>query len=198
MRDEWMLRGEVPMTKSEVRAISISKLELDFYSGKDIVLYDVGAGTGSVSIEVALGGKCKKIYAIERKKEGVELIRTNMERWGVSSAITIIEGEAPEVFSQLEKPTHAFIGGSGGKTKEILDLLFQWNPKIRIVMNLVTLESIALLNAVAKERNLAVEMVMVAITKVQEVGKYHMLHGQNPIYIASFGGEESIVFDRTE
>ena len=105
MRDEWFIRGEVPMTKSEVRAVSVEKLELS----ADSVLYDIGAGTGSVSVEAAAFLPEGTVYAIEKKREAVELLKKNREKFR-AERIRIIEGAAPEALEGLEAPTHAFLG----------------------------------------------------------------------------------------
>ena len=82
MRDEWFIRGEIPMTKSEVRAVSVSKLELC----RDNIVYDIGAGTGSVSVEAALKVPEGHVYAFEQKEEGCALIRANAEKAGVNQS----------------------------------------------------------------------------------------------------------------
>ena len=102
------------MTKEEVRTVSIAKLKLT----KNAVIYDVGAGTGSVSIEAALQGENLRVYAIEKNPEGAELIRKNMQKFRTDQ-IQVIEGVAPEALEALEMPTHAFIGGSTGQLKEL-------------------------------------------------------------------------------
>ena len=107
MRDEEFIRGAVPMTKSEVRAVSISKLELE----EDSVVYDVGAGTGSVSVEAAGAAKKGRVFAIEKKKEAVELLYANKNRFGRDN-MTVIEGTAPSALKELPAPTHVFLGGT--------------------------------------------------------------------------------------
>ncbi|MDO4295638.1 MAG: cobyrinate a,c-diamide synthase [bacterium] len=190
MRDECFIRGKVPMTKSEVRAVSISKLELERYSFADTVLFDIGAGTGSVAVEAALGGHCKKVYAIEKNPEGLSLIQKNSEKWGVASKIVTVEGEAPDAFAGVERPTHAFIGGSGGRMGEILERLLEWNPKIRIVVNVVSIESLSEINRFLTVYGKTADMVLLSVAESKKVGNYHMMQGKNPIYIVAFGGEE--------
>lgn len=201
MRDEWFIRGEVPMTKSEVRAVSLSKLEL--YPG--CVLWDVGAGTGSVSVEAALACPDIRILAFEYRTEAVELIRKNCQKAG-TGAITVVKGKAPECFPAWEalkapsagafstsgketEPTHAFIGGTAGGMEAILDGLWQRNPKIRIVMNVIALESMASVLGCLKKRGIEAEIVSVQIARAEKAGAYHLMKGQNPVYILSFGGE---------
>lgn len=182
MRDEWFIRGEAPMTKREVRAISIERLEL--YSGA--VLYDVGAGTGAVCVEAAAQVGDGVVYAIEKKREAVKLLEKNKERFGASQ-IHIIEGEAPEAFLGLKRPTHAFLGGTSGKMEEILNGLLDKNPDIRIVINAITLESVWAAQGFTSLRGIEAELIQVQVSKARSVGKVHMMMGQNPIWILAFG-----------
>ena len=135
--DEAFHRGRVPMTKEEIRILSVSKLKLE----PDSVVYDVGAGTGSVSVECALLCPEGQVYAIERNPEGIQLIEENAKLHRTAN-LTAVQGTAPEALAGLPSPTHAFIGGSSGNLKEILSCLREKNPEIRIVMNMITLESV--------------------------------------------------------
>lgn len=109
MRDEWFIRGDIPMTKSEVRAVSISKLDLQ----KSSIVYDIGAGTGSVSVEAALQVPEGHVYAFEQKEEGCALIRANAEKAGVKN-LTVVPGKAPESLLGYPAPDQVFLGGSSG------------------------------------------------------------------------------------
>lgn len=182
--DEAFLRrtgvdGNVPMTKAEVRAVSIAKLGLE----ADSIVYDIGAGTGSVSVEMA--GICTQghVYAIECKAEAAALVERNKQRFGLAN-LTVIKGAAPEACAPLPPPTHAFIGGTSGNLSEVLELLLAKNPSVRIVMNLIALESIAeavrCVEAFGFEH---VEMVQVSIAKAKKLGRYHLMNGQNPILV---------------
>ncbi len=178
MPDEAFLRGKAPMTKEEVRSISLSKLRLT----KDAVVYDIGAGTGSVSVECARMAEEGKVYAIERKEEAVELLHQNRIRFACDN-LEIIKGLAPEAMEDLPAPTHAFIGGSAGNLKEIVQLLTKKNPAVRMVINCITLETVAETLAVAKELALEIEdLACITVAKSKDVGTYHMMMGQNPVY----------------
>ena len=179
LADEELIRGSVPMTKEEVRTVSIAKLKLT----KNAVIYDVGAGTGSVSIEAALQGENLRVYAIEKNPEGAELIRKNMQKFRTDQ-IQVIEGVAPEALEALEMPTHAFIGGSSGNLKEIVKLLLEKNPQIRIVINCITLETVSEALETAKEFGFEEnEIVQLSAARSKAIGRYHMMMGENPIYI---------------
>ncbi|MEY8353767.1 precorrin-6Y C5,15-methyltransferase (decarboxylating) subunit CbiT [Lachnospiraceae bacterium 54-53] len=190
MRDELFIRGDVPMTKSEVRAVSLSKLELN----PDSVLYDVGAGTGSVSIEASFILREGRVYAIEKKAEAVSLIRANKEKFR-AGCLEIAEGSAPEALESLEPPTHAFIGGTTGSMERVLDGVLLKNPEARVVINVIALESLAGVLAWLKKHSLAAEIVQVQISKSRTAGDYHLMAGQNPVYVISFGGEGGNSFE---
>lgn len=185
LTDEELIRGKVPMTKEEVRTVSIAKLQLT----KDAVLYDVGAGTGSVSVEAALQGENIRVYAVEKNPEGAELIRKNIQKFKTDQ-IQVIEGLAPEVLEGLETPTHAFIGGSTGQLKEIIQCIKKKNPDVRIVINAISLETVKEAMEATEEGLLAdPEIVQLNVAKSKKLGRYHMMTGQNPIYIISDGGD---------
>lgn len=186
--DEDFLRTEVPMTKSEVRAVTLSKLRLT----RNALCWDVGAGTGSVSLEMAEVAEDGQVYAIERKPEACELIERNKKHLGVTN-VTVIEGAAPDALRDLPAPTHVFIGGSGGELKEILALVLEKNPAARIVMNTVTAETFALaLDAMKKLPVRDVEIVELSVSRGRKVGGYHLMTAQNPVYLFSCrGGQEN-------
>lgn len=182
--DEAFLRDKVPMTKEEVRTVSLSKLHLK----ADSVCYDVGAGTGSVSIEMAVRAYCGKVYAIEKKPLAVELLEKNRQKFAADN-LKIIEGLAPEAMEPLEPPTHAFIGGSSGNIKNIMELLLDKNPQVRMVINCIALETVS--ETLRCLRELPVkdtEVLQISVSRAKEVGAYHMMMGENPIYIISCTG----------
>lgn len=171
--------GIVPMTKSEVRAVCLSKLRLTEYS----TCWDVGAGTGSVAIEMARQAGKGQTFAIERNDNAIELLQQNKQKFGLEN-LTVISGYAPEVCLGLPAPTHAFVGGSDGRMREILTLLIEKNPNVRIVATAISLESIAELTACIKEFDFSeTEVISVQVARAQKAGSYHLMSGQNPIYI---------------
>ena len=186
--DDLFLRGKVPMTKSEVRSISLSKLRLH----KDAVVWDVGAGTGSVSIEAASLAKDGVVYAIEKKDEAIDLLEQNKRKFGTDN-LEIIKGLAPEALEGLPAPTHAFIGGSSGNLKEILEVLLEQNPRVRVVINAIALETVA--EAMQCLKSMAftdVDIAQVSVAKGKKLGSYEMMMGQNPVYIFSCTGGETV------
>lgn len=182
--DEVFTRGDAPMTKSEVRTLSVAKLKLC----RDSVVYDIGAGTGSVSIEMALTAYLGKVYAIEREDIAADLIEINKRKFQAAN-LEVVRGLAPEAMIDLPAPTHAFIGGSAGNLKSIVQCLLDKNPDVRIVINSVTIETMAETMQVVKELNLVEEeFVNVTIAKSRRLGRYHLMTGQNPVYIAVVRG----------
>lgn len=178
MSDESFVRGKVPMTKEEIRILSVAKLQLT----EDSIVYDVGAGTGSVSMECARLCTSGTVYAVERNPEGIALIRENSKKLRLSN-VKAIEGLAPEALMDLPAPTHAFIGGSAGNMGEILDVLRAKNPSVRIVINTIALESISEVMQLLKERGYDADIVQISAAKSRVLGRYHMMTGLNPVYI---------------
>ena len=183
--DEAFLRGNAPMTKEEIREISLSKLRLT----KRAVAYDVGAGTGSVAAEMARQAAEGMVYAVEKKEEALALLEENKRRLGVWNLVPVA-GTAPEALRELRSPTHAFIGGSSGTLAEILDLLLEKNPGVRVVLNAVTLETAAEMTAWLKNHPVDdLDVAQVAVAKARSLGAYHLMTGANPVTIFSFTGK---------
>lgn len=182
IEDDAFIRGKVPMTKSEVRSISISKLRLQ----EDSIIYDIGAGTGSVSIEIACLVSNGMVYAVEKKEEAVSLIEENKKKFGVSN-ISVINETAPNGLDTLPSPTHVFIGGSSGNLDSIIKQVIKKNPSVRVVMNAISLETLTeTLKIIKKYQIENLDLINVTISKSKELGSYHMMMGQNPVFIISF------------
>lgn len=185
IEDEEFIRGKVPMTKSEIRAASLAKLQLH----EDAILYDIGAGTGSVSVEAAVQSGNIKVFAVEKNPEGIQVIRENRKRFKCDW-LEIVEGTAPEVLDALKPPTHVFIGGSSGNLKEILKVVKEKNQDVRIVLNAISLETVKEVMEAADEGLLREpEIVQIAASKSRKLGAYHMMTGMNPVYIITEGKE---------
>lgn len=179
--DDSFLRGRVPMTKEEVRALAVSKLRL---CSQD-TLWDVGAGTGSVSVECALCLSQGRVYAVERKPEACQLIRSNRDQFQLSN-LHLVEGEAPQVLSDLPAPDSLFIGGSSGALRDIIGAALSKNPAVRIVASAITLETVQdALSAIRQFGFQDTEIVQVTISRSAPVGSYHMMRGENPVYLIS-------------
>lgn len=183
--DEAFVRGKVPMTKEEIRALSIRMLRLP----RDAVVWDIGAGTGSVSVEIARLVPEGAVYAVERNPEALALLAENRRRLAGPN-LHLVSGAAPEALTGLPAPTHVFIGGSGGRLPEILSGIFQKNPKTRVVITAVTLETTAEIAEIPKTFPVGeLELIQVSAARAQTLGGYHMMRGRNPVMIAAFAGQ---------
>ncbi|HCP95950.1 MAG TPA: precorrin-6Y C5,15-methyltransferase (decarboxylating) subunit CbiT [Anaerovibrio sp.] len=180
--DEEFIRGKVPMTKQEIRILTIAKARIK----PDSVICDVGAGTGSISIEAACQAKDGMVYAIERNPDGVELIKKNAQKFGVYN-LKVIEAYAPEGFDELPMLDAAIIGGSGSNLPSILDSIDKkLNTGGRIVMNCITIQTIAqCLEYMRKREDYTYEAVQVQVSQLEQVGRYDMAKANNPIYIVT-------------
>lgn len=186
IEDDEFIRDKVPMTKSEIRALSVAKLGL---SSEDIC-YDVGAGTGSVSIEMAMNVPKGKVYAIEKKTIAADLIYKNIEKFGLDN-VEVIKGEASVSMEEIEAPDAVFIGGTTGKLRDILKIVFEKNPKVRVVVTAVSLESVAEINEACKyyeTLGCKTDIVLVSVSNTKRVMNYTMFDAKNPVLIASIKG----------
>ena len=186
IEDDEFIRDKVPMTKSEIRALSVAKLGL---SNEDIC-YDVGAGTGSVSIEMAMNVPKGKVYAIEKKTIAADLIYKNIEKFGLDN-VEVIKGEASVSMEEIEAPDAVFIGGTTGKLRDILKIVFEKNPKVRVVVTAVSLESVAEINEACKyyeTLGCKTDIVLVSVSNTKRVMNYTMFDAKNPVLIASIKG----------
>lgn len=172
----------VPMTKREVRSVALSCLALP----RNALCWDIGAGTGSVSIEMALQADLGHTYAVEKKPEALELLRENAVRLHAAN-LTAVAGLAPEVCKDLPAPTHVFIGGSSGNMEAILEACWEKNPHCRIVAAAVALETVAELTRLSKLY--PTEILTLTAAQARKVGPYTMMQGQNPIYLFTFAGK---------
>ncbi len=180
--DDSFIRESIPMSKEEVRSLSICKLDL--WDGG--VIYDVGAGSGSVAVEMAYLAPHSQVYAVELNSDACRLISKNASKHCVNN-LHVISGIAPDVFSDLPKPTHVFIGGTGGRLDEIIGRLKANLMPVNVVINAVTIETIAEINQVIKKYKIGdYDITQVVIAKSKQAGDYNLMQGQNPVYIMSF------------
>ena len=179
--DEEFIRGNVPMTKAEIRAMVMVKARI---SETDVVC-DVGAGTGSLSIEAALCATRGRVYAIERNAEGVSLISENAKKFGVSN-IEIICGTAPAAMADLPKLDVVIVGGSSGNLHEILDTADgKLAPGGRIVMTAVTVETTEEIVREFSVRDYDFEGFQMQVNRLRKLGAYHLYNPMSPVFIFS-------------
>ncbi|OFI06704.1 putative cobalt-precorrin-6Y C(15)-methyltransferase [Clostridium acetireducens DSM 10703] len=180
IKDEEFIRGQVPMTKEEIRILTIAKLGIK----ENSKVLDVGAGTGSISIQIAKMFKNVEVFAIEKEEEAVGLIHKNKEKFNIDN-LSIIKGEAIEVSENInEKFDSIFIGGSKGNIKDIIDI---YNKKLNVngkmVMNFITLSNLEKALSKLEELGYKVECIQVSISKF--IGKSLMAKANNPVFILS-------------
>lgn len=188
--DDIFIRGQVPMTKEEVRSVSICKLHLT----EDAVVYDIGSGTGSVSVEIAALSPRVQVYAMEVNGEAVSLLEENCKQFGLHN-VRCIRTKAPDGLEDLPVATHAFIGGSKGNLREILWTLYRKNNHMRIVVNAVSMETICQMQELLKELPVEQEEILqLSVTKTKQLGSYHMLQAANPVYIYAFTFAETLSY----
>lgn len=182
IHDDEFIREKTPMTKEDIRTLSIAGLGLCAGS----VMYDIGAGTGSVSVQAAALSPEIQVYAIEKDADALDLIRRNRDKF-MTDNVRIVEGEAPDCLGDLPPADCAFIGGSGGRLDEILSYLHGINPHMRVVMNAVTLESISLMHELSRRYSDGEpDIVQVSASRVCRLGEHDMLRANNPVFIFSF------------
>lgn len=166
------------ITKDEVRAVVIHKLRIP----QKGVFWDIGAGSGSVSIEVARMCSHMKVYAVERNEEQINHIVENKKRFNISN-MEIISGEAPEVLEGLPLPDRIFIGGSGGRLRDIINAIDCKIASGIIVLTATTLETLNMAIALFKEKGYYIDVLEVSISRLKPIGKGHHLSSQNPVFI---------------
>lgn len=188
--DGQFIRDKVPMTKEEIREVSICKLRLR----DGAVVYDIGSGTGSVAIEIAGISDDLQVYALEQNYEAVSLIEKNKKKFDLQN-VTVVKSEAPKGLAGLPMATHAFIGGSGGRLKEILMSLLEINPRMRVVVNAVSIETICEIREILSMdyRIKEEEVVQLQVSRIRKAGSHHLMQSENPVWIFAFEfcGDES-------
>ena len=176
--DEAFERGDVPMTKQEVRAAVLAKLAVR----PEDILWDVGAGTGSVSVELALAAPRGRVYAVECRPEGCALIKANREKFRTRNLV-LVEGLAPAALSDLPAPDAVFIGGSKGSLAAIVDAALDKNPDARICVSAIALETLSAAVAALTAKGRTVQVSQIAVSRARAVGGLHLMMAQTPIYL---------------
>ena len=178
--DDGFLRAKVPMTKQEVRAAALAKLAVK----PGDTVWDIGAGTGAMSVELALAADRGRAYAVEYKNEALDLIRQNRERFGAWN-LRVVPGRAPEALEALPAPDAVFIGGSEGRLSDIMDAVLAGNPKARLCVSAVTLETLSAALSLFAAHGLEAEVAQLAVSRAKPGGKPHLLLANNPVFLIS-------------
>ena len=178
LADEDFERGKTPMTKEEIRALILFAMRVE----ADDIIWDIGAGTGSVSIECARQAPYGQVHSVERNEAAVALINKNKEKFETEH-LTVYHGTALECLPRLPVPTKVFIGGSTGEMRDILEAISRFPDPVRVVISAVTLETIAEVN-----ENLAIydpdyRVIQATVGRGKKIGRYHVVDTNNPVMI---------------
>lgn len=175
------------ITKQEVRAVTLAKLQLQ----NDLVLWDIGAGSGSVSIEAGNLMPNGKVFALEKNQQYLTFIRDNLRKFGTRN-VMLIESFAPDGIDDLPDPDRVFIGGSGGMLEEIIDAVDKrLKPDGRIVLNAVTLDTLIKAVEFLEDHGYTVEVTCVNVARTRGLSEYKLFEAHNPVYlIDACKGEE--------
>ena len=176
--DEEFIRGKVPMTKSEVRTVVVAGLGIC----NDSICWDIGSGTGSVAVEMAVRCVNGIVCAVERNAEAVDLINKNRIKFGCDN-INIYSGDAGDIINELPVPDVVFVGGSGGHLCEIIEKAYSLNSNIRLTVTAVSLETLSECSAIFDRLGLESDITQIAVTRTRKVGSHTMFSAENPIYI---------------
>ena len=167
---------KVPMTKQEIRAAALSKLAVK----PTDICWDIGAGTGSVAIELAL--QAKAVYGVERNADALKIAEENRKALGAWN-LHLIEGAAPEALDGLPAPDAVFVGGSGGRLREILEKIHAANLSARICVSAIALETLHTACAVLREKGYETEVCQIAVSRGRSAGELTLMLAQNPVWL---------------
>jgi len=166
----------VPMTKQEVRAAALAKLGV----GPEDTCWDIGTGTGSVAVELAL--QTREVWAVERDREALQTAARNREKHGAWN-LHLKKGSAPEALEGLPKPDAVFIGGSGGQLEEILKAVYYVNQKARVCVSAIALETLQCALECLRKPGYETEVCQIAVSRSRPAGELTMMLAQNPVYL---------------
>lgn len=171
-------RGKTPMTKEEIRVLILHKMKLH----PDDVVWDIGAGTGSVSIECARQVPFGAVHSVERDETAVGLIEKNKEKFGTDH-LMVYHGDAAEQVKNLPMPDKVFIGGSGGKLEQIMETIAAFHNKVRVTVSAVTLETIAEAHEILGKYDPDYDVIQATVGRGRKIGSYHIMDTNNPVMI---------------
>ena len=147
-------------------------------------MWDIGCGTGSVSVEAAFRCIDGKVLSFDKKSESVRLTMQNARLFGLDN-IEVIEGNCPEILADSQIPDKVFIGGSSGNMEGIFDIVHSKNPAAEIVVTAVSLETLHKAADCFEKFGTAPQIVQIAVTPTKKIGTHTMLQAQNPVFIIS-------------
>lgn len=184
--DEVFVRGEVPITKEEVRALAVCKLRVE----PSHVVWDVGSGTGSVSVELARAARAGQVLCVDRDERACALTRKNAKAYGLTN-VRVVHGDAPAALANLPVPDRVFVGGSSGALEAILRVAVEANPRVRLCVSAIVLQTLVQALDAAQSLGMThVDVTQVAVSKGREVGGRHMMLARNPVYLVCADGPD--------
>ncbi len=178
LSDEDFERDKTPMTKEEIRVLILHKMKLH----PDDIVWDIGAGTGSVSIECARQVPFGTVHSVERNEAAVKLIYKNKEKFSADN-LFIYEGDAAKTACTLPEPDKVFIGGSGKELSQILETIAAFPKKIKVVISAVTIETIAEANELLGKYDTDFDVIQATVGRGRKIGSYHIMDTNNPVMI---------------
>ena len=180
--DEAFLRGRAPMTKQEIRSVALSKLA----PPADAVVYDIGAGTGSCTVELALQAPFGRVYAFEINDDALRVLKQNIAHFDLAN-VTVVSGDASARLKDLETPPdYVFIGGTKGRLVAILDEVYRKNEACAVVVTAITIETLAALTTYyGSHPEYGLDITQISAARSQKVGASHLMMAQNPIFIVT-------------
>jgi len=176
--DLQLIREKTPMTKQEVRWTSVNYLSVL----KEETVFDIGAGTGSVALEMAKKAYNGVVYAIEKNTDACKLIEKNKINTKVYNVL-VKNGNAKEIIKELPVPDKVFLGGTSGELSETLQYLHYKNSKIKFVLNAITMETLTEAVKIFKEMKFKTNISCINIAKDKPVGNHTLMMANNPVYV---------------
>ena len=170
------------ITKAEIRILSLARLMLN----ESAVVWDIGAGSGSVAIEAALLAPHGRVFAIEKNAADAVIVRQNIEKFGVNN-VTVIEGRAPDALKRIaDDPDAVFIGGSGGEMAEVIHVsLARLRDGGRLVINAITIDNLTAATQACKESGYPFEVTLLQVARSKPILDLLRFDALNPIFIVS-------------
>ena len=176
--DSEFIRDKIPMTKSEIRSICVAKLNIE----SDDICWDIGCGTGSVAVEMAMRCFNGKVCAVDKNELAVSLTEQNKYHFQCDN-IEIFSGEVTKFIPSLPMPDCVFIGGSSGKLEELIRMILERNPFAKIMVTAVSLETLSESIRIFENFGKTPEIMQIAVTRTKKIGTHTMLSAENPIFL---------------
>lgn len=180
-RDEDFIRGDVPMTRETVRSAVLDSLRLE----EDSVLWDIGAGTGSVTVAAALFCSLGEVHAVERNPLALGLIKDNIRKFHLHN-VHVYEGNAAEKIAELPLPTRVYIGGSGDELQRLLEFISRLGGGVRVVVPAVALKTLSKAAEILIGPSFSgFEALQVSVSRSKKVGNTLIMGAENPVTLFS-------------